>query len=386
MFRGYAGPADPPAGEVPGEGLLIVDDIFPNLLTGFRVAEFNHHLRFFPGLRIACTTPSFGEVHAAYSASYPDLADRVVAWDRHSFDAARAVYLVFLNNAHHWVPELEARGLPFGFTLYPGGGNNLNDDASSGKLARVLSSPALRGVIATQPITLEILDRHGCRAPITYVPGVTVNPMYLCRPRGGPRLPPDGEVRICFAAHKYEPDGGGKGYPQFLAAAAVVAGRHSTVTFSVIGNFGPEDLSVPDALAGRLDFKGPLPTPALRAAFLERDIMIAPSRRFLTTGSEFDGFPTGTAIEAALCGMALICSDELSQNRHYVDGEDLLICAPEADDLVQAMEALILDPQRLRAMRRRGQQKTLDLYGPEAQLLPRTSFLRRLALTAGIAM
>jgi lipopolysaccharide transport system ATP-binding protein len=385
MLRVHTGPPNPPAGEVPGEGLLIVDDFFPSLLTGFRVAEFNHYLRVFPGLRIACTTPSFGELHAMYSTSYPDLADRVVAWDRHSFDAARAVYLIFLNNAYHWVPELEARGLPFGFTLYPGGGNNLNDDVSSSKLDRVLSSPALRGVIATQPITLEILDRHGCRAPVTYVPGVTVNPMYFGKPRGGPRLSPEGEVRICFAAHRYERGGDGKGYPQFLAAAAVIAARNPIATFSVIGNFGPEDLPVPDALVGRLVFEGPLPTPALRAAFLDRDIMIAPSRRFLTTGSEFDGFPTGTAVEAALCGMALICSDELSQNRHYVDGEDLLICAPEADNLVRAMEALILNPLRLCAMRQRGQQKTLGLYGPEAQLLPRTSFLRWLALATGIA-
>ena len=35
-----------------GTGLLIVDDFFPNVLSGFRVAEFNHYLRVFPGLNI----------------------------------------------------------------------------------------------------------------------------------------------------------------------------------------------------------------------------------------------------------------------------------------------------------------------------------------------
>ena len=290
MFRGYAGPADPPAGEMPGEGLLNCRRHFSDLLTGFRVAEFNHYLRVFPGLRIACTTPSFGEMHTAYSASYPDLADRVVAWDRHSFDAARAVYLVFLNNAHHWVPELEARGLPFGFTLYPAGGNNLNDAASSGKLVRVLSSPALRGVIATQPITLEILDRHGCRAPVTYVPGVTVNPMYLCRPRVS---------HACRRMEKQDLLRGAQVRTRWRRQGVPAVScrrrrrRRATLHRNILGN---RELRAGGQVgAGRSGrparFQGAPANAGAPAAFLERDIMIAPSRRFLTTGSEFDGFP-----------------------------------------------------------------------------------------------
>jgi hypothetical protein len=55
------------------------------------------------------------------------------------------------------------------------GGNNLHDDVSSGKLARVLSSPILRGVLATQPVTLDVLRQHGCSVQVSYVPGITVD-------------------------------------------------------------------------------------------------------------------------------------------------------------------------------------------------------------------
>jgi lipopolysaccharide transport system ATP-binding protein len=382
--RTHASFADPLPDEAPGAGLLIVDDFFPNLLMGFRVAEFNHYLRVFPGLKIACTHPVFGAAHCAYAARYPDLADRVEAWDSLSFDAAKAVYFVFLNNAHHWVTELERRKLPFGFTLYPGGGNNLHDDVSSGKLDRVLSSPMLRGVLATQPVTLDVLRQHGCSVHVSYVPGVTVNPTYLSVPKVPRETLRSSEFRICFAAHKYEPKGVSKGYPEFLSAAAIIAARHPEAVFSVVGNFGPDDVPVPAQLMDQLVFRGPLPTMELREFFLGQDIMVAPSRRYAATGTEFDGFPTGTCVEAALCGVALICSDELNQNRYYAVGEDLLICPPEEDDLVQCMEELLQDPARLLTIRQNGRKKTVSLYRPEAQLLPRSRFLRRLALEAEI--
>jgi lipopolysaccharide transport system ATP-binding protein len=129
-----------------------------------------------------------------------------------------------------------------------------------------------------------------------------------------------------------------------------------------------------------------LATTELREFFLSQDVMVAPSRRYAQTGTEFDGFPTGTCIEAALCGVALICSDELSQNRYYAAGEDLLICPPEPDDLVRCMEEFLHDPARLLTVRRNGRKRTVSLYRPEAQLLPRSRFLRRLALDAGIAI
>jgi len=140
-----------------GSGLIIIDDWFPNLLSGFRVAEFVHHLRMFPGLKVICTHPAAGHHLRMFSAIYPDIADRVILSLQDGLSKARAAWFIFLNNAYHWVSEMESRSVPFGFTLYPGGGFNLNDLETKEKLHRVLSSPMLRSVIVTQPISQEIL-------------------------------------------------------------------------------------------------------------------------------------------------------------------------------------------------------------------------------------
>ena len=58
-----------------GSGLLIIDDWFPNLLSGFRVAEFVHHLRVFPGLQVICTCPDLSHF-ARFAERYPDVSDR----------------------------------------------------------------------------------------------------------------------------------------------------------------------------------------------------------------------------------------------------------------------------------------------------------------------
>src|ERR1700733_14135294 len=105
--------------------LLVIDDWFPNLGTGFRVAEFVHYLRIFPWLRVASTSsPGLGH-YERFAERYPDVSNRVSPWHPDMLRTTRAAWFVFLNNAHEWVAEMERHCIPFAFTLYPGGGFNL---------------------------------------------------------------------------------------------------------------------------------------------------------------------------------------------------------------------------------------------------------------------
>lgn len=375
----------PVEANLPGSGLLVVDDYFPNLLTGFRVAEFTHYLRVFPGMQIASTAPDFAALHAAYAERHADVAAQVVPWSPDSFRSARAVSLTFLNNAHHWVDELDRHSVPFVFTLYPGGGFELGEARSMAKLKRVLASPMLRSVVATQPVTVETL-RPLCRVPVLELPGLVISPAYLAA--DAVRRPPAaGEgLRICFAAYRYDAGGRSKGYPEFIAVASELARRRSDLRFAVAGNFSASDWPIPEHLAPRLSFVGPLPTQELRQFFLGQDVMVAPTMRFALTGTEFDGFPTGSCVEASLCGVAIICSDELEQNRHYEDGREIMICKPEAASIIGPLEALARNPDRATQIGKRGQQRTGTLYGIAAQLLPRTRLLRSLADNVGIRL
>jgi lipopolysaccharide transport system ATP-binding protein len=373
-----------PINRVRRHDIVVLDDFFPNLTTGFRVAEYIHYLRVFPGLLLASTIGDFKQQHAAFARSYPDLQSRVVAYDQAMLRHAKLCYLNFLNNAHYHIEALEAASLPFLFTLYPGGGFELDEPESRSKLNRVLGSPMLRAVISTQSITTDVLRRLQCPVQVHECYGATINPIYLnlsgmrteiADTRGsGPK--------ICFVAHKYDREGRTKGYPSFVEVAATLAARYADIEFSVVGNYGPDDIKIPDQLKARLHFKGLLPTAQLRQFLLTQNLMISPNQPHTISGSIFDGFPTASCVEASLCGVAVLCSDELGLNRFY-GADEMIVCAPDASAILQAIEPLLEHPSLTAQIGERGRVKSARLFSAEAQLLPRTKILRDIAACEG---
>jgi lipopolysaccharide transport system ATP-binding protein len=369
---------------VRGHDIVVLDDFFPNLTTGFRVAEYIHYLRVFPSLLIASTIGDFKLQHAAFARSYPDLRSRVAAYDPAMLLDARLCYLNFLNNAHYHIDALEAASLPFLFTLYPGGGFELNEHESSSKLSRVLKSPMLRAVISTQSITTDVLRRLQCPVEVHECYGATINPVYLSSSgtRAESTVTHGSVPKICFVAHKYDREGRSKGYPAFIEVAATLAARYADIQFSVVGNYGPEDIEIPNQLKARLHFKGLLPTAQLRQFLLTQDLMISPNQPYTISGSVFDGFPTASSVEASLCGVAILCSDELELNRFY-GADEMIVCAPDAPAILRAVEPLLQNPALVAQIGERGRKRSAQLFSAEAQLLPRTQILRNVAAREG---
>jgi len=366
-------------------GLLILDDFYPNLTTGFRIAEYNHYLRVFPDLLIASTAGDFRQQHAIFAKLYPDVQNRVVAFDPAILPHAKLCFLNFLNNVHHHIDALEAANLPFVFTLYPGGGFELHSDAAKIKLTRVLGSRMLRGVISTQPITTDVLRHMQCPVEVHELYGVVVNPAYFrsSGPRAKTAIDPAGRgTKICFVAHKYDPTGSTKGYPVFIEVCAKLADRYPNLEFSVVGNYGPGDLDLPAQLAGKLRFKGLMATSQLRQFLLSQDMMLSPNQPYTVSGTEFDGFPTASCVEASLCGVAILCSDELNLNRFY-DPDEMIICDPEASAILRVIEPLLASPSAITQLGEQGRRKSAMLFSAEAQLLPRTRILRDAAAQEG---
>jgi lipopolysaccharide transport system ATP-binding protein len=364
--------------------IVVIDDFYPNLTTGFRVAEYNHYLRAFPDLLIASTIGDFKERHAVFGKLYPDLRSRVVSFDPELLSHAKLCYLNFLNNAHYHVEYLEAAALPFLFTLYPGGGFELHSDETDLKLKRVLRSPMLRAVISTQSITTQVLRDLRCPVEVYELYGATINPTYLrssdMRSRNAlnDRSP---KPNICFVAHKYDLKGRTKGYPTFIELAAKLSNRLSGAAFSVVGNYGPDDIDIPGPLKQEMQFKGLLPTSQLRDFLFTQDLMISPNQPYTVSGSMFDGFPTASCVEASLCGVAIVCSDELNLN-HFYNSDEMIVCAPAASAILEVIEPLLANPSLTAQIGERGRKKSLLLFSAEAQLLPRTRILRDI-LAAG---
>src|SRR5687767_14334879 len=94
-------------GARPEGSLVILDDYFPNLMTGFRIAEFNHYLESDPGCRVFTSDRRFRTNRTAYQQRFPHLAPRIARWHPFRYIPGELAYLVFLYNAHCYLPMIE---------------------------------------------------------------------------------------------------------------------------------------------------------------------------------------------------------------------------------------------------------------------------------------
>lgn len=373
----------------PAKSLLILDDFFPNLLTGFRVAEYNAYLGKFPHLRVLSSYPNFPTAHQDYASQYPEYSQRVLPLTHDQLDNCGLVYMNFLNNAYAYLPLLEERQIPFVLTLYPGGGFGLNEAASDHKLDRIMHSPLLRHVICTQKITEDYLgQRYGNHIPRTMIFGVVVNPLYFSAPvvrrkyfqHGKPSLD------ICFVAEKYMDHGANKGFPEFIEAVRkILAARPKlTIRFHVIGSCSAQDWNIA-GIESNLQFYGRKNTHDLQRLYMQMDMIISPNKPFLLHEGNFDGFPTGCCVEAALCGVCIVATDILALNPCYTDNKNLMFIAPEPEAIKDKVLQLI-DSGRLVKIATSGHRLTRKFFRPEVQLKSRMAVIRKCAKSCGVTL
>ena len=343
--------------DVAPDQLLILDDYFPNLLSSFRVAEYHACLERFPNAEVHSTGAALGEhrtfdgLLGQYEQRHPEFKNRVVKFHRRRVLRGSAGYAVFLNNAHRFIEPAERSGLPFVFELYPGGGFRLDAERSDEKLRRVLTSPAFRKVIVTQPITRDYLLGKGFCDPsqIEFVfGGVVPSDRFSALPAPRRRFGADKDtLDLCFVANKYTPGGVDKGYDRFIGAARLLAGRHRSVHFHVVGPFDKSDGDV-SGLNDQLTFYGTRQTDFFKTFYAGMDIILSPNASFLLAPGAFDGFPTGCCMEAGLCGVAVFCTDELKQNQSvFVEGKEIVILSREVEDICEKVETYLKEPARL---------------------------------------
>lgn len=358
------------------QSVAVLDDFFPNLLTAFRVAEYNWYLERFPNLKIYSANPDFKTVHASYAQRYPQFADRVQQYDEFSLDDCTFVYMNFLNNAYHFLPALNARCIPFLLTLYPGGGFGLDEEESDTKLEMILASPLLCGVIATQNVTIDYLKKKGCPVPVYDIYGGAINPIFFEDGiQNNQQSSVSDSVKICFVAERYMPMGANKGYPEFISVATQLLKEFPDIQFSIVGSFNAGDIPLDQKTKESIHFKGLLNSAELKDFFLTQNMIISPNRPFLLHPGNFDGFPTGCCVEASLCGVTVVCSDELKLNRHYTNGVDFVICSVSPEAILEEVRKLIRDPQLLREIGARGQIVSKKIFDPIVQLGRRTDVL-----------
>jgi len=382
---------DPPDGEGLFD-LIVVDDIFPSRHSGFRLAEFTAYLSELPKSMVLTSGRSLfvledatlDDVVRRFKREHPELGDRIMTSDgTFPLELGKLLYVDFLNNARALLPAAEATGVPFAFTLYPGGGFVRDDPETDRVLRRIFRSPCFRKVFVTQDVTYDyVVDGGLCpKDRVEMVFGVVMPQDAFAhadtrhKPRWGL-----GKRRldVCFMAHRYTARGEDKGYDVFVELAKRLCERHGEIFFHVVGPYDPRVIEI-GAAADRMRFPGTLDPEDFDAFFLGMDIIVSPNVSGLISPGAFDGFPTASCIEAGVRGVAMFATDEFgSGTGRFTDGRDIVLIEHEVAQVTDKVEQYYADPSALKSVGERGRARILDLYSARAQIGPRVAVLRGL--------
>jgi glycosyltransferase involved in cell wall biosynthesis len=371
--------------------LIIYDDIYPHPVSGFRLEEYTVLLTEIKKSKILLSPKAYPIVNTPVSLHRTHINEII----RNNLQLNRKLklrkrlvnlntklfYCIFINNIYDFVFYLEKFKIPFVFTLYPGGGFQMNNKYSDKKLRRVLSSPMFRKVIVTQNITKDYLvsNQFCSEDQITLIFGCVVPQQSLVKEDFGRKnyLVNKETLDICFCAGKYMPQGIDKGYDVFIEVAHLLAKKYDFVKFHVIGGFDANDIDV-SVISDKIVFYGYQKFENLESIFKSIDIIISPNKSFVLNEGSFDGFPLGTVVEAALNGVLAIISDDLNQNATFINNEELIIIKSDAVAIEKELINLIENPARIIEIAHRGQLKFQEVYSNTIQMKPRIDLLNEI--------
>jgi glycosyltransferase involved in cell wall biosynthesis len=369
--------------------LLILDTIFPHPLSPFRFHEFIKYLHHFPRSMVLSTGEhlpalkekrSIAKIIEEFEEEYRHLKGRTaVITHTLEFYDAKLAYAMFLYNMNVFLDALEEKEIPFVFTLYPGGGFEIDKPKSDAQLARILKSPQFRKVIVTQKITYDYLIRKGFCLPeqIEFIYGVvTPMPLVAAKDRKIYFGIEKHTLDICFVAHKYMERGIDKGYDVFIESAKKISRQYKNIHFHVVGSFTETDIPIED-LKGKITFYGLQKPEWFDQFYLNKDIILSPNIPFTLLEGSFDGFPTASCTEAGLRNVAMFCTDELNLNIKFIHGADIVIIPHESDKIVDILKYYYDHPLELRTIAENGAARIQEVYSDESQILPRIRILEK---------
>jgi len=370
--------------------LIIIDDVFPSTRSGFRYQEFTSYLKYIEGVKILATgmtlpvlaETSLSEIIINYKRQYPEFGGKVFNFD----GIWRAIecklfYFTFLNNACSCLKFAEENRIPFIFTLYPGGGFALDNEESNTLLKRVFTSSCFRKVIVTQRITYDYLVKNKfCpKEKIEFIFGVVtqlekIDLAEKCE-KNYYGISKD-TLDVCFVTHEYIKYDQDKGYDVFIEVAKELLNKHKNIYFHVVGLVDNRVIDI-SQIEDKIIFYGQKDEEWLNNFFYDKDIILAPNTQGKMFKGSFDGFPTGSCIDAGLQKVAILCADELGQNAgRFIDNEEIIIIQNDSKKIIKTIETLMDDPKELQSIAEKGQKRIIELYNFEAQIKPRIKLLK----------
>lgn len=367
--------------------VVVIDDVSPHPISGFRYAEFTTILQNIPKSKLYSTGESthvlggddIDSLIIDYKRKHPELASSVEILNHAAPIGAELFYCVFLGNAYANVVErAEREKTPFIFTLYPGGAFSPGDTRSDNMLKRVMNSPYFNKVIVTQQLTYDYLVDNGFCEPekIELIWGVVtpVNKLNLSIKKKNFWLDKS-TLDICFVAHKYSEHGEDKGYDVFLEVARRLSEKYQDVNFHVVGPWSADVLSIKGIR--NIHFYGVREQDWFDTFYRKIDIILCPNVNGKIFKGSFDGFPTGAATDAALRKVAMFITDPLHlNNNRFIDGKEAVIIKHDVNHITKIIERYIKEPKKLQLIGEGGYKKANMLYSEDRQIHSRLRMLK----------
>ena len=370
--------------------LLIYDNIYPHPVSGFRHEEFTVLLSSFLKSKIIMWPTSYPSVNAHISEhsqhinslieTNQSLSKKLKLKKGYININTKLFYCVFINNIYDNLNWLEKYKIPFIFTLYPGGGFQVDNEIINIKLKSVFDSPMFKKVVVTQLYTRDyIIKKNFCKQEsIEFIFGGVVPQISIHKELNDKKsyLVNKPTFDICFCAAKYTPRGEDKGYDVFIDFAHQIATKYDFIRFHIIGGFDDNDIDI-SLIKDKIQFYGYQKFEELSIIYKSMDVLVSPNKPFILGKGSFDGFPLGTVVEAALNGVVSLITDALRQNSLFISNEDLIIIESKSSSIEKEIIALIEQPQKLYLISKKGRQKFMELYSNEIQMKPRIELLKK---------
>ncbi|MEJ8552674.1 glycosyltransferase [Tepidibacter sp. Z1-5] len=364
------------------KGLLILDDTFPNLLSSFRLHEYNYYLKSIENTIIGCWNLKFENLYKEYKEKYPYLSNHIFSIEKlKNIESISLLYTMFLNNIYYCLPIINNMKIPFVFTLYPGGGFWIDSKESDEKLKQVCMSPFLRKVIVTQKNTYDYLINknflekekiefiYGGILPTEEYKNNYIEKKYYKKDKY--------TFDICFVANKYMKNGRDKGYDIFIDVCKALNKIDEDIRFHVVGGFSENDIDIYE-INDNIKFYGMQHTEFFYKFYSSMDIILSPNEPFVLYPGSFDGFPTGCCVEAGLAGVSIFCTDKLNLNICFEDKKDICIINRDVKDIVEKIIYYKDNVEELYTISQKGRDKLFEVFDLKKQMEERMNILKKL--------
>jgi glycosyl transferase family 1 len=383
--------------------LAIFDNRFPvihnNRLSGRRTVE---NVFFLKSARISTRVfcpPGYGKYFGC--SSRRDLFERIAIaasqdpslnvesiryFNPNARINATLAYVVFQTVAKVLVPYFEKHRIRFVFTIYPGGGFAMPTGKAENKyrpsirrsdeqLKYLFGSPMFERVFVHHTIIYNYLVESGLCQPakIAFLRGLFAD---IRKEEVMPRKYfgfDKKRLDICFVAHRYTKSGADKGYDVFVNTARTLGDLD--VHFHVVGDWNERVTDVA-ALQGKITFYGILSTEELIEFFVDKDIILSPTRAHHQYYGQFDGFPL--VINAGICGVAMFVTDPMGQNEDFAPGSNIEIITRDKNKISDKVRYYYRNPDKLMNLAKSGQEILFDIRDQDVFLKTKESAIREI--------